>query len=56
MTTTYDTLFDSDTNERLTEDDLGVTREQYDAAVQESVWCPQAEGHIRVNGRRVYAA
>lgn len=50
------TLNDSDTNETLTADDLGLTEEQYDALVEESIDCPQPEGHVRApNGRRVYA-
>lgn len=51
----YDTLRDSNTNEELTADDLGITDEQYTEAIEESAECPQVEGHILVNGRRVYA-
>lgn len=54
-TDSYDTLYDSDTNEVLSADDLGITNEQYEDALKESIGCGQAEGHIRVNGRRVYA-
>jgi hypothetical protein len=53
---TADTLYDSDTNDSLTAEDLGITDEQYEAAVAESVNCGQAEGHIRIGERRVYAA
>jgi len=55
MTNSIAKLYDSETSDSLTADDLGITDEQYDAAVQESVDCEQAEGHVRVNGRRVYA-
>lgn len=51
-----DTLYDSDTNERLTADDLEITGEQYLDLIDESIDCPQPEGHVRApNGRRVYA-
>ena len=51
-----DTLYDSDTNERLNADDLKITGEQYLALIDESIECPQPEGHVRApNGRRVYA-
>lgn len=53
---TYDTLRDSDTTDSLTAEDLGITDEQYAEAIEESANSDQAEGHIRVNGRRVYAA
>jgi hypothetical protein len=51
----YDTLRDSDTNESLTAEELGITDEQYAEAIEESATCSQAEGHVLVNGRRVYA-
>ncbi len=56
MNNQYDSLYDSDTNDYLSSRDLGITDEQYELAVQESESCDQAEGHIRVNGRKVYAA
>jgi hypothetical protein len=49
-------LYDSETNDVLTPGDLGITQDEYDAAVAESLAVPEPEGHIRVNGRRVYAA
>jgi hypothetical protein len=49
-------LHDSDTNETLTASDLGITDEQYEATVQESLDSYQDEGHVRVAGHRVYAA
>jgi hypothetical protein len=51
------TLNDSNTNETLTADELELTEAEYDALVEESIDCSQAEGHVRApNGRRVYAA
>jgi hypothetical protein len=50
------TLLDSDTNETVSPEDLGITDAQYDAAIDESFACSESQqGHIRVNGRRVYA-
>jgi hypothetical protein len=51
----YDTLCDSTTNDSLTAEELGITDEQYAEAIEESATCSQAEGHVLVNGRRVYA-
>jgi len=52
----YDTLCDSDTNEELTADDLGITDEQYADALAESAGAGET-GHIRLeNGRRVYGS
>lgn len=48
-------LYDSDTAEKLTARDLHITRQEYIEAVRESRDCGTAEGHIRVNGRKVYA-
>jgi len=49
-------LLDSDTNEAVTAEDLGITEEQYGQLVDESINCAQAEGHVRAtNGRKVYA-
>lgn len=60
---TYESLYCSDTNDYLSAEDLGLTREEYDAACVSSANLSQAEGHIRVfgsecgdKGRRVYAA
>ena len=55
LAATPDTLYDSETAESLTAEDLGITDEQYEATVLESTDCNQTEGHVRVNGRRVYA-
>jgi hypothetical protein len=52
---TNDTLHDSETNDALCPEDLGVTQEAYDAACVESTASGDT-GHIRVAGRRVYAA
>ena len=49
-------LYDSETNDYLTPEDLGVTDEEYYAADAESEASHQSEGHVIVNGRRVYAA
>jgi hypothetical protein len=48
-------LYDSETNDRVTAEELGVTDEEYAAAVSASLNAGQPEGHVRVNGRRVYA-
>lgn len=50
-------LYDYNTAERLTSEDLEITPEQYKAAINESLEeADNASGVIRVNGRRVYAA
>lgn len=50
-------IYDYDTADRLTAEDLGITDAEYDAAIQESLHdADNASGVIRVNGRRVYAA
>ncbi len=50
------TLADSNTNQTVTADDLGITEEQYDAIVDESIDSGTEEGHVRApNGRKVYA-
>lgn len=50
------TLHDSDTNEELTTEDLGVSDEAYADLVRLSFATGTAEGHIRLDdGRRVYA-
>lgn len=49
-------LYDSDTAEALTYDELGITVEEYEAAIRESLDCGQPEGHILMGERRVYAA
>lgn len=60
MSTTTAHLHDSDTTERLTARDLGMTRAEYLAAIRESRDVGTAEGHIRIDtptgSRRVYAA
>lgn len=48
-------LYDSGTNDMLSADDLGITSAEYVAACAESM-AAAPEGHIRVNGRLVYAA
>jgi len=50
-----ETLYDSDTNDSVTAEDLGCSDDEYAAAVAESL-AAYGEGHIRVNGRRVYAS
>lgn len=54
MTTYNSTLVNSDTNETMTADELGITEEHYAELCAES-FEGTAEGHIRVNGIRVYA-
>lgn len=49
-------LYDSETGDSISADDLGITVEEYEAAIRESLDCGQVEGHIRVGERRVYAA
>lgn len=48
-------LHDSETNELVTADDVGVSEREYADASRESVECGQHEGHVRLAGRRVYA-
>lgn len=53
---TVDTLYDSETNDKLTAEDLDCTDEQYAELIAESLASGTHEGHIRLlNGRRVYA-
>lgn len=50
-------LFDSETNEELESDDLGVDLETYEFLIRESFAQGTVEGHIRLEGgRRVYAS
>ena len=49
-------LYDSDTTEMLTTDDLGISQEEYAESVAESAAESTPEGHIYVGERRVYAA
>lgn len=49
-------LRDSDTTAQLTASDLGVDATRYVEACIESLDGGQPEGHLRVAGRRVYAA
>lgn len=48
-------LRDSDTTETLTAKDLEISAQEYREAIKESM-DTKGEGHVRVNGRRVYAA
>lgn len=48
-------LHDSDTAERLTAEDLGISATRYVELCCESLDSAQAEGHVRVGKRRVYA-
>jgi hypothetical protein len=54
--TDADTLYDSESGDALTAEDLGISQAEYDAAIAESLAAAEVEGHIRVAGRRVYAA
>ena len=48
-------LYDSETTDLLRAEDLGISDLRYRQAVRESLESDQAEGHIVVDGRRVYA-
>ncbi len=48
-------LYDSETQEMVSADDLGITAAEYVAACRESAESAP-EGHVMVAGRRVYAA
>jgi hypothetical protein len=50
-----DTLYDSDTAEALSAQDLDCTDERYRELVWRSVRAAETEGHIEFRGRRVYA-
>ena len=51
-----DCLYDSDTNEYLSAEDLGLSDSEYADACRESTLQMAAEGHIKLaSGRRVYA-
>ena len=49
-------LYDSETRDMLTPEDLGITPEEYTAACRRSMEDAAPEGHIYVAGWRVYAA
>ena len=53
-----DTLYDSDTNEALTDEDLGISQERYDEVIEDSVKHGGDTGHVVIGeiGRRVYAS
>lgn len=57
ITREIDTLYDSNTNEALTAEELGISEERYEEVVAASVAAGQREGHtvIGETGRRVYA-
>ena len=48
-------LYDSETNDMLSAEDIGITDAEYVSACRESAEAAP-EGHIVVAGRRVYAA
>ena len=48
-------LYDSETNDMLSAEDIGIDEAEYVAACAESM-AAAPEGHIVVAGRRVYAA
>ena len=48
-------LYDSETQEMLSAEDIGITDAEYVAACAESAEAAP-EGHVIVAGRRVYAA
>jgi hypothetical protein len=50
------TLTDSETNDTVTAEDLGITETEYASLVDASIDSGTAEGHVRTStGRRVYA-
>jgi hypothetical protein len=48
-------LYDSETADPVTAEELGITEAEYRQAMADSMAADTEEGHIRVNGRRVYA-
>jgi hypothetical protein len=48
-------LYDSETADPVTAEELGITAAEYRQAIIDSHKTGTHEGHIRVNGRRVYA-
>jgi hypothetical protein len=55
-TDTVSSLYDSDTAEYLTAEDLSITDDEYEALCSASAASSEAEGHVRTStGRRVYA-
>ena len=48
-------LRDSDTSETVDADDLGCTTVEYVETICDSLDSDQPDGHVRLNGRRVYA-
>jgi hypothetical protein len=51
------TLYDSETNDALSPDELGIEQERYDEVVHESIEHGGETGHVHIGeiGRRVYA-
>jgi hypothetical protein len=49
-------LCDSETADTVTAEELGITEAEYRQAIADSHETGTHEGHIRVNGRRVFAA
>jgi hypothetical protein len=48
-------LYDSETADPVTAEEIGITEAEYRRAIADSHETGTHEGHIRVNGRRVYA-
>jgi hypothetical protein len=48
-------LYDSETADQVTAEELEITRAEYMKAIVDSMAEDTPEGHIYVNGRRVYA-
>lgn len=49
------TLYDSETADPVTAEELGITEAEYRQAIADSMAAGTEEGHIYVNRRRVYA-
>lgn len=49
-------LYDSETTSRVSADELDLDADGYEEAIRESYAQGTAEGHIEVNGRKVYAS
>jgi len=48
-------LYDSDTTDYVSAEELGITAAEYRQAIIDSHKTGTHEGHVYVNGRRVYA-
>ncbi len=52
----YYTLYDSESGNYVSNENLKISDEEYDSLIMESLTCGAMEGHVMCGDRRVYAA